>query len=190
MNARHAAIVLAAGASRRMGMRKQLIEIDGDSLLRRATRAALATAPTRTLIVVGAHADQVFATVADLEVERHDCADWREGMAASLRAGIAALRHGDGDGALVVLCDQPDLDAAHLRRLCTIWRKDPTRAAASAYAGTFGVPAVLPRAWFPDLLALRGDQGARELLRGRTDRVIAVSAPTLARDLDTPADLG
>jgi molybdenum cofactor cytidylyltransferase len=188
MSARHAAIVLAAGASRRMGRPKQLIEIDGESLIRRVVLVALATAPTRTLIVVGAYADEVFAKVADLKVERVDCLGWDEGMAASLRTGIAALRETDGDGVLLLLCDQPGLDHAHLCGLCTTWRGDESCAVASAYADTIGVPALLPRTWFADLRALRGDSGARELLRSRGSRVVAIKAPALARDIDLPGD--
>ena len=188
MSARHAAIVLAAGASRRMGRPKQLIKIDGETLIRRIALVALATAPTRTLIMVGAYADEVFAKVADLEVERVDCPGWDEGMAASLRTGIAALRRADGDGALLLLCDQPGLDDAHLREICAAWRRDQSCAVASAYADTIGVPALLPRSWFADLRALQGDSGARELLRRRGSRVVAIEAPVLARDIDSPGD--
>ena len=188
MKPRHAAIVLAAGASRRMGRSKQLIQINGTSLIRRAVLAALATTPTRVLVVVGAHADDVFAAVADLSVERVDCPDWEEGMAASLRAGFNALCDAEDEGAMLLLCDQPGLAESHLLALHTTWLSRPAGACASAYAGTIGVPALLPRAWFADVQALRGDCGARDLLRGRVDEVIAIDAPLLARDLDTPAD--
>lgn len=169
-------------------MSKQLIEIDGEPLLRAVVRAALATAPMQVLIVVGARADAVFATVADLGVERVDCPAWAEGMAASLRAGIAALG-ADGAGALIVLCDQPALTAAHLQTLVETWRRQPQRAVASAYAGTLGVPALLPRRWFAGLMRLSGDQGAREWLRRRSAEVTAVTAPDLAQDIDHPDDL-
>ncbi len=186
----HAAVILAAGASMRLGRPKQLIEVDGEPLLRRAARAALATAPKRALIVVGAQADAVFAAAADLRVERVDCADWAEGMGASLRAAIAALAQDDAvHGALVLLTDQPALAAVHLQALVEAWRADPSRAVASAYADTIGVPALLPRTWFDALGALRGDAGARELLRGHRDRIRTIAAPALDLDLDHPGDL-
>lgn len=185
---RHATIVLAAGASRRLGAPKQLLQIDGESLLRRAALAALQTQPMQSIVVLGAQSDAIFKSITDLPVQRVDCADWDLGMGASLRSGIAALDDSI-DGALIVLCDQPDLTASHLQRMTDAWRTDPTSAIASAYGGTVGVPALLPRAWFSDLLALRGDHGARELLRSRSNEVTAITAPNLERDIDFPGDI-
>jgi len=182
----HGIILLAAGASRRLGTSKQLLRIDHEPLVRRAARIALTTRPTRIAVVVGADAEATFAAVSDLNVERVDCADWALGMGASLRAGTRALQE-DCDGLLIVLCDQPALSAAHLQRLVEAWRSAPQRRAASAYAGTLGVPALLPRPWFADLLRLEGDQGARALLRDQVQGVIAIPAPELAWDIDDPA---
>ena len=185
---RHAAIVLAAGASQRLGITKQLIEIDGEPLVRRVMRAVLITKPSRTLVVLGKNADAIFSAVADLAVTRVDCVNWAEGMSASLRTGIAQLND-DCDGALITLCDQPALTTAHLQKLLGSWHEWPKQAIASAYANTLGVPAILPRSWFAEINALRGDQGARDLLRNRTHPVVAVSAPELERDIDHPQDL-
>jgi CTP:molybdopterin cytidylyltransferase MocA len=90
---------------------------------------------------------------------------------------------------LLLLCDQPGLAESHLLALRTAWLSSPTSACASAYGDTVGVPTLLPRAWLPDVQALHGDCGARDLWRGRIDEVIAIDAPLLAHDLDTPADL-
>jgi len=183
------AVILAAGASRRLGRSKQLILVDGETLIRRTVRAVLAVAPLRTAVVIGANAEETFRAVADLEVERVEAGDWASGMAASLRAGVDAL--GDAvDGLLVVLCDQPALSAAHLARLASAWRGAPDAPVASAYAGLLGVPAIVPRTWFAELGMLEGDRGARDLLRARSDRVTAVAAPALAVDIDEPRDLG
>ena len=184
---RHAAIVLAAGGSRRLGRPKQALEVDGQPLLRRAVLAALATAPARTVVVLGAGAGALRPLVADLATEFVECADWNEGMGASLRTGLAHAGAGM-DGALVVLCDQPALEASHLRALVARWREAPDRAVASRYADVRGVPAILPHAWFTELAALRGDAGARELLRTRAD-VREVVNEALGRDIDTPGDV-
>ena len=185
---RHGVVLLAAGGSKRLGQAKQLLEFGGETLVHRAARLALATAPQDAVLVLGAHADAVLAGVATLALRPVQCADWERGMGTSLRAGLAALSP-DCAGALVLLCDQPDLDAAHLHALVQAWHLDPNRAAASAYAGVLGVPALLPRAWFADLAAMDGDRGARDLLRQRAADVHALPCAPLARDIDVPADL-
>jgi molybdenum cofactor cytidylyltransferase len=184
----HAVILLAAGGSRRLGAPKQLVVVDGEPLVRRAARAALETGPAQALIVVGAHAEAVWGAVADLPLTRIECADWSAGLSASIRASLSVLDR-DVAAALFVLCDQPALEAAHLQVLVERWRSDPDRAAASSYAGTLGVPAILPRSWFLSLVGLTGDRGARDMLRARSGEVAAVSAAALADDVDGPADL-
>ena len=185
---RHGALVLAAGASKRLGRPKQLIEIDGEPLLRRVSRYALATDPHDCVVVLGHDAARIAGAVDGLPVRRLRIDNFDSGMAASLRAGIAAL-DAQCAGALIVLTDQPALTSDHLAALCAAWRIAPERAVASAYAGVLGVPAILPRAWFADLVALRGDTGARDLLRARRGDVSAIRANELARDVDTLADV-
>jgi molybdenum cofactor cytidylyltransferase len=183
---KHGAIVLAAGASKRLGRPKQLVEIGGEPLLRRVVGAALATAPHECIVVLE-EAAPFDAALDALDVRIVRISDAATGMAASLRAGVAVL-DGECDGALIVVTDQPALDARHLHALCAAWRKAPTFAIASAYAGVIGVPALLPRSWFGAVAALSGDVGARELLRSRPD-VVAIAAPDLAHDIDTPDDV-
>jgi CTP:molybdopterin cytidylyltransferase MocA len=184
----HAVVVLAAGESRRLGESKQLVVLDDEPLVRRSARIALETGPAQALVVVGTRSDVVWRAVADLPLTRVDCDDCAAGLSASIRAGVRAL-DADVDAALFVLCDQPALDAAHLRSLMARWRPDPGRAVASSYAGTLGVPAILPRSWFGALGALTGDRGARDLLRARSAEVVGVHAAALAHDVDRPADL-
>jgi len=155
--------------------------------VQRATRLALDTQPCDAVVVLGHAADAVFAEVATMAIRRIDCADWPRGMGASLRAGIAAL---DAAclGVLVMVCDQPYLDAPHLRTLRDAWRRTPARGAASLYASKLGVPALLPRAWF-DVLDAQSDRGMRDLLAQRAERIEAVVDEALAFDIDHPDDL-
>ena len=185
---RHAVVLLAAGQSRRLGRPKQLVRVAGEALVRRAACAALATGPAQALIVVGAHADEVWTAVADLALTRVDCTGWAAGLSASVRAGLERLDPAVA-AALFVLCDQPALDSSHLCALVGRWSSAPERAVASGYAGTLGVPAIVPRGWFQDLGRLSGDQGARELLRARSGEVEVIEAPMLAGDVDRPDDL-
>lgn len=184
----HGAVLLAAGASARLGRPKQLLEVDGEPLLRRAARALLASAPLELVVVLGHEASRIGAVLDGLPLRRVVANDHAEGMAAALRAGIAALDP-RCEGALVALTDQPALAGAHLVALREAWRKAPARAVASRYAGLAGVPAMLPRAWFDDLLALQGDTGARALLRARGDEVVLLDAPALGLDIDEPGQL-
>jgi CTP:molybdopterin cytidylyltransferase MocA len=179
----HGVVLLAAGRSRRLGVPKQLLEISGEPLVRRAARLALATAPLDAVVVTGEHAKSVEEAIRGLAVRCVHAEDSAEGMGRTLAAG---LRHLDAlcAGALVVLCDQPALTAEHLARLVEAWEAAPALASASGYAGTVGVPAVLPRTWFPRLMGARGDRGARDLLRENAGEVRVVPDERLAQDVD------
>lgn len=184
---RHGAVVLAAGASRRLGRPKQLLQIDGETLVHRAARLALATEPLQTRVVLGHGADLIAQALADLPLQLQFVDAWEHGMGASLAAGVAALP-AHCSGVLVLLCDQPALDAAHLQALVRRWQHAPQRAVASAYAGISGVPALLPRSWLgPGVL--QGDHGARGLLRQRCEEVDNVENQQLQVDIDTETDL-
>lgn len=185
---RHGAVVLAAGASRRLGRPKQLLQIDGETLLHRAARLAAATVPLELIVVLGHEPELLQAALHGLALRSVVAADWHHGMGATLAAGVAALP-ADCDGVLVMLCDQPALDLVHLQALLARWRQAPQRAVASAYAGVVGVPALLPRHWLLPAV-LRGDAGARQLLRARQDQVDTIANEGLQFDVDTPGDIG
>ncbi|HSX61526.1 MAG TPA: nucleotidyltransferase family protein [Tahibacter sp.] len=183
---RHGVVVLAAGASRRLGRPKQLVEIDGETLLHRTVRLALTTRPADLVVVVSHAADASAGAVSDLSVRCVEAAAADAGMGISLQCGFDALA--DVDAVLVLVCDQPALDASHLATLLARWCDRPQHAVASGYAGTFGVPAIVPRAWLRTV-RLAGDQGARAVLRTRADEVQVVANEALAADIDRPADL-
>jgi molybdenum cofactor cytidylyltransferase len=184
-------IILAAGASTRLGTPKQLLRQRGKTLLSRTIALATAVAGPRVSVVIGAGQHRIRAHLrkATRSVRVTYNRDWTGGMGTSLAAGIRALPP-DADSILVLLCDQPKLDARSLDRL--IHRARTSRAAivTSRYAGRQGVPAILPRATFRELRSLTGDRGARDLLNSACGRfqVIAVDMPEAAFDIDTPAD--
>jgi molybdenum cofactor cytidylyltransferase len=186
------AVLLAAGASRRLGAPKQLAEISGETLVRRAARAALEAGCAPVVVVLGAEGDAVEDALRGLPLERVRNEAWREGMASSLRAGLAALEAAapEGHGALLLLVDQPAVDAALLRRLLARFAEGGgARIAACAYGGGHGAPAIFPRSLFPALAALRGDRGAKALLAARRAELLAVDFPAGELDVDTAEDL-
>ena len=188
---RFGAIILAAGASTRLGSPKQLILIDGQPLVVRAAQAALTAGAWPVVVVLGAHAEKIRPTLARLPVLAVENSAWPEGMAASIRTGITTLGQFSRtlDAALIALCDQPAFDAAVIAQLLAAQRATGRSIVASRYSGRHGAPALLLRAHFPALAALTGEAGARDLLNGDPAHVTAVDLPALAQDLDTPADV-
>ena len=174
------AVLLAAGGSRRFGAPKQLLRFRGEALVRRAARAALGAGADETLVVVGAHEDEVREAIADLPLRTVANPDWESGLASSLRVGVAGARHGS---VLVLLADQPHVDAALLASLIEAGRGGAARVACD-YAGTPGVPAFFADA--NELAGLSGDRGARDLLRNAS--VQRIPFPEGAVDIDTEGD--
>jgi CTP:molybdopterin cytidylyltransferase MocA len=184
------AVVLAAGASTRLGRPKQLVLYRGEPLVRRAAAAALAVGADPVLVVLGAHALAVAPALDDLPGLRlmtHE--GWAQGLASSLATGIRALGElASRDGVLVTLCDQPLVDGPALRALLAAF-DGPRSIVAAEYDGTVGVPAVVGRDHLGELLQLSGDAGAGRWLRARLDTVTRVPLPDAAFDVDTLEDM-
>ncbi len=176
------AVVLAAGASRRLGQPKQWVVVEGETLLHRAARLANLVSD-HVVVVAPADGGSYSAALQNLAVQVVPNPEAEEGMASSLRLGIAAL--GDVDGALLLSVDQWKVDEALLKQMIRVFRADPARAVASAYAGTIGIPALLPSAAFSSIQTLKGDRGAKALLAGAA----TVAFEDGRFDLDDPEDL-
>ena len=114
--------------------------------------------------------------------------DWSEGLASSIRTGIARLPP-SCTATMLVLADQACVTAEDLRRLAGAWRRQPLCIAAAQYGATVGAPAIFPRHLFGELSELRGDSGARALLKRHADGLVKVPMSSASFDLDTPADL-
>lgn len=186
-----AAVVLAAGASTRLGKPKQLIEIEGESLLRRTVRLALEAGCAPVFVVLGCEAERMRRELEGLAATPVIHEGWSAGMGSSLRRGMEAVcaMEPQPDAVLVLVCDQPKLAVEHLRRLTAGQRTARGGIAASAYAGRIGVPAIFGREFYPELLELQGDRGAREVIRRHAEAVRAVPWAEGELDVDEPGDL-
>lgn len=181
------AVVLAAGASSRLGEPKQLLrDQSGESLVHRIARDAIAAGATPVIVVVGAVVDEIKTLLDDLDVFVAHNADWATGLSSSIRAGVAAAAEHDVDAVLLLTCDMPSVGVAHLETMNAELSNGAMRV-ASSYGDTLGVPAIVRRAEFSELLQLSGDRGAKSLLMQGGTVTVQLAGGTF--DLDTPADV-
>jgi CTP:molybdopterin cytidylyltransferase MocA len=177
-----AGLLLAAGAGRRYGMPKALV--DGGAWLRRAVTTLTEGGCDPVLVVVGAQAEEVIPLVPDTAATVL-AADWAEGMGASLRAGLAELIRSaqpQVQAALVHLVDLPDVDASVVRRLIAL--ASPVAVARAGFNSQPGHPVLLGRQhWAGIVSTVQGDRGARDWLTGRSDLVV-VDCSDLASGID------
>ena len=182
-----AGILLAAGASTRYGQPKQLLEWQGEALVRRAARIALEGGLSPVVVVTGAHAEQVRQALAGLEVSVVENPAWQEGQAASLRAGLSKLPASVG-AAVFLLADQPLITPTLVRGLLAVHRSSFSAIVAPLIDGQRGNPVLFDRVTFPDLLTLQGDQGGRALFSRYPVAWLPWHDTGPLRDVDTPAD--
>lgn len=185
----HAALVLAAGGSRRLGRAKQLLARDGEPLLHRAVRLAAQTRPQRLLVVLGAQAARLQAAIADLPAEVCLNPEWERGLASSLQRGAAVL--GAHAGPVLILgCDQPALELQHLQTLLAGAAQARSYCAATRHGDAPGIPAVVSGELMAQARDLRGDRGFGALLaRAPQDELAWLDAPALRWDIDVEADV-
>lgn len=181
-------LVLAAGASKRLGQPKQLVRLGGRPALHIVVTNAVALAGNAVTVVVGANAREMTHLLAHSPASVIVNRSWEEGMASSLRFGLASLPPGC-DAVLVLLGDQVGVTADDLKRLASAWKGEESLIAAAVYDQHVGVPAIFPRLCFSELAELRGDHGARAVLERNSYRLVRVPMSNAAIDLDTPEDL-
>ena len=185
-----AAIILAAGVGSRMGSTKQLLRAGGQSLVRRACIAAIEAGCKPVIVVTGSNSNAVAAEIADLSVQPALNADWSAGIGSSIRSGLAAaLAEAPSISAVILmLCDQPHLNAKILRDLMTTWSTAGNPMAACHYSGAPGSPCCFANSMFDQLSRLPSTDGAKKLLLANPELVTSIPWPQGEEDLDTPAD--
>ena len=184
------AVILAAGASTRMDTPKQILHFRGEPLVRRAASAAIEAGCWPVVVVTGAHAMATREALRGLHVQQAENKEWVSGMSSSLRVGIeAAVTTGPHISAIILmLCDQPFVTREIIAGLVGAHRETDRAIVASAYGGSFGVPALFSRKYFAELTALKGALGAKELIQKYIAEVQLLNFPQGEIDIDTPDD--
>lgn len=183
-------IVLAAGASIRLGRPKQLLPYAGKVLLQHAIDEAVATAAGPVWVVLGAHAEHIAAAVDFSDVRVVQNPDWASGMGSGIRAGMNAVieAYPGAERVLIMLCDQPFADRRLLQAMIAAGDVQSGHIIAAAYRDTVGVPALFPQAYFDTLRSLTAEEGAKKLIARHLDAVLQIPFPEGTIDVDTEED--
>jgi CTP:molybdopterin cytidylyltransferase MocA len=185
---RVAAIVLAAGESRRMGFPKALLPIAGHTFVEHIVRALAAAAVDAIYVVLGAHADRILAAVdlAPAQVVRNP--DWPRGQLSSLQAGLRALPPGAYEAVLMALVDHPLVEPRVVRAVIDAHARTGRPIVVPVHDGRRGHPVLFAARLIPELLAAPLDAGARAVIRAHASEVLEVptDAPGVLADIDTP----
>lgn len=173
-----------------MGQAKQLLTYKGKSLVKHSVDAILKTNAGSVILVTGANAATVAKEAEGTKAHVVENAEWQEGIASSIRCGLNALTaiSPNTERAIFMVCDQPFVTAELLNQLVFTSVETGKQIVACTYGGTVGIPALFGKAYFPLLLQLQGDEGAKKIIRRYSYEVGTVSFPQGEIDIDTPDD--
>ncbi len=184
-------LILAAGASRRLGQPKQLVKYKGQPLVYRITREALDAEIGHVTVVTGFKNEEIAREIKDLDVDVYFNPEWEEGIGSSIRNGLNhIIQLNPGTNAIIIsMVDQPFVTAKHLRKLVNAY--DPSRPMiiASAYGGTFGVPVLVDNFYFSMLKGLKGDEGGKKIFVNYLKNIVEIPFVEGAIDIDEEEDL-
>ncbi len=182
---KYAAIVLAAGASKRLGKPKQLLPYKDSTLLNHCIQELLNLESVDVYVVLGAYADAILLTVHKLKVTTILNEDWDKGMGTSLSAGITGIKkQGSYDGVIVSLSDLPYINTEHYKKLIQAFEKG-NGLTVTSYPNFKGVPCMIGSQYFSELKGLTGDEGAKPLMKKYEKEVSKVTSETSYFDVDT-----
>lgn len=184
-------VILAAGASRRLGTPKQLVRFQQQSLLQRILQTAQHTSARPIVVVLGAYASTILPDMQDSAVTVVINPDWESGMGSSIQTGVRELTRIDEhvSDLLILLCDQPFITPALLEDLINTHYRQNKGITACAYAATTGTPVIFHKRYFSRLLALNGQEGAKKIIIQHPEDLATVPFPDGIIDIDTPNDL-
>ena len=185
-----AILILAAGKASRMGAVKQLLKVNGTSLLENAISNSKKLKKSTVICVLGAHATEIKKTIDLKSIAFTINKDYTKGISSSIIAGIKYIQKQEiqFDGLFVQLADQPAIELAYYREMIALFSKEKTKIIAANYGKKYGVPAIFPKAFINDLLKITGDKGAKEFLQKNKKDIISPEANVNLLDIDTPED--
>jgi molybdenum cofactor cytidylyltransferase len=187
----YAAIVLAAGASNRLGKPKQLLMYKDKTFLRHILDIVTISNTYPVITVLGAGSHLTAKEIpADKNIHTIINGNWKEGIASSIRCGLnALLQIAPGcHGAIFFVCDQPFISLTLVNQLLNIQQKTGKAIVACSYGDTVGTPVLFKSTFFPELLTLQGDAGAKKIIKQHSGAVATVTFPKGHIDIDTDTD--
>lgn len=182
-------LILAAGSSSRLGKPKQLLKFGEETLLSKTIKSAQEAILGPVLVVLGSQSDLIKSTLKIDGVKWIVNQNWESGMASSLKLGLNILEENyDPDQVLLLLSDQPFVSPELIHQLMTEKENSTKGIAACSYADTIGVPAIIEKKYFSELLNLKGDQGAKKVIKHHLDDLVQIPFENGKIDIDTQAD--
>lgn len=183
-------VVLAAGISSRFGSPKQLLSFNGKSLLKHSVSEAINSNAGCVVVVVGANADLLLPEIDESKVVVIENKEWQEGLASSLRTGLNKFLEitPQADAAIFMVCDQPFVDAVVLNEIIKKHEETGKPLVASSYGKTIGTPALFHKSLFKELLQLKGDTGAKNIIQQHTEEMDTILFPMGSIDIDRKGD--
>ena len=183
-------LILAAGKSSRMGTVKQLLKVEGKTLLEKAIATAIKIKNEGIVCVLGAHASAIQKQIDFKSVPFTINKDYELGLSSSIISGIKHLQEQkiQFDGILLLLADQPAIKGSYYQEMTALFLKEKNKIIASKYENNFGVPAIFPKSFVKDLLNIKGDKGAKEFLQKNEKEILSPTMSVDLLDIDTPKE--
>lgn len=184
---RIAAIILAAGSSSRMGVSKQLLAFQETTLLGHVIENVRGSDVDKMYCTLGAESDLISLSIERYTIETIVNSNYKTGLSSSIIASIRHIENESFDAVMMILGDQPLVDSIYINELLTAFNNSSDKIIASSYANGPGVPVIIPKKYYPNLLQLKDDKGAKEFLTSQNENIISFETDSLF-DVDTEED--
>lgn len=184
-------LIMAAGASRRLGQPKQLLKYNGETLIRKIIKEAHSSKIGNVTVVTGYDNKRIENEIRDLDINIFYNEEWEEGLGASIRNGVKYIlgNSPQTNAILLTMVDQPHVNAEHFKKLLNAYEPSRSMIIASAYSGTFGVPVLIDSIFFNKLGHLKGDEGGKKIFIDYLKNVVEIPFAKGKIDIDKKNDL-